>query len=152
MRWGDLGGLAVASLRQRKFRTGLTLLGITIGTIYQKRYCTGVHPASGGVFQYLGALVVVALGALLSETWHVDFGAPDFLIAIVWLAVVLSVVTVWLLMIMIRRGAANRVAAWFYLVPPFTALFAWILFGETLGPLAIAGMAVASAGVALVNR
>jgi len=145
------GGAAEGSMTGYGFAV-VGLVGITAGTIYQKRFCVGVHPASGGVFQYLGAVILVAIGAQLTESWKVDFFATDFLIAIVWLAVVLSIVTVWLLMIMIRRGAANRVASWFYLVPPFTALFANFLFGETLGPIALAGMAVAMAGVALVNR
>lgn len=128
------------------------LLGITIGTMYQKRFCGSVHPAAGGVYQYAAAVLLVAAGAGFAESWHVDFLATDFLIAIVWLTVVLSVMTIWLLMVLIRRGAASRVASLFYLVPPVTALFAWILFGETLGPLALAGMAIAVAGVALVNR
>jgi drug/metabolite transporter (DMT)-like permease len=55
-------------------------------------------------------------------------------------------------MVMIRRGAAGRVASLFYLVPPLTALIAWPAFGETLGLLALAGMALAAVGVALVNR
>lgn len=130
----------------------VSLLGITAGTIYQKRFCANVHPASGGVFQYAAAGVLVAVGAELTETWRVDFTAPEFLISLFWLAVVLSIVTVWLLMVMIRRGAASKVASLFYLVPAFVAFFAWLLFGETLGPLALAGMAVAVLGVALVNR
>ncbi len=146
------GGLgAEGSLAGYGF-AAIALVGITAGTIYQKRFCAGVHPASGGVFQYAAATALVVAGAALTEDWRVDFGAADFLIALFWLAVVLSVVTVWLLMVMIRRGAASRVASLFYLVPAFTALFAWLLFGETLGPLALAGMAVAILGVALVNR
>lgn len=145
------GSASVGSMTGYLF-AGVALIGITIGTIYQKRFCAGVHPASGGVYQYGAALILVAIGAQLTETWHVDFLATDFLIAIVWLAVILSVVTVWLLMVLIRRGAASRVASLFYLVPPVTALFAWLLFNETLGPLALAGMVIAVAGVALVNR
>ena len=146
------GGLdAEGSLAGYGF-AAISLLGITASTIYQKRFCADVHPASGGVFQYAAAGVLVVLSAELTETWRVDFTAPDFLISLFWLAVVLSIVTVWLLMVMIRRGAASRVASLFYLVPAFVALFAWLLFGETLGPLALAGMAVAILGVALVNR
>ena len=130
----------------------LSLLGITASTIYQKRFCADVHPASGGVYQYAAAGVLVTAGAALTETWRVDFTAPEFLVSLFWLAVVLSIVTVWLLMIMIRRGAASKVASLFYLVPAFVAFFAWLLFDETLGPLALAGMAVAVLGVALVNR
>ena len=146
------GGLdAEGSLAGYGF-AAISLLGITASTIYQKRFCADVHPASGGVFQYAAAGVLVVLGAELTESWRVDFTAPEFLISLFWLAVVLSIVTVWLLMVMIRRGAASRVASLFYLVPAFVALFAWLLFGETLGPLALAGMAVAIFGVALVNR
>ena len=146
------GGLgAEGSLAGYGF-AAISLLGITASTIYQKRFCADVHPASGGVFQYAAAAVLVVLGAELTETWRVDFTAPEFLISLFWLAVVLSIVTVWLLMVLIRRGAASRVASLFYLVPAFVALFAWLLFGETLGPLALAGMAVAIFGVALVNR
>ena len=146
------GGLdAEGSLAGYGF-AAISLLGITASTIYQKRFCADVHPASGGVFQYAAAAVLVVLGAELTETWRVDFTAPEFLISLFWLAVVLSIVTVWLLMVMIRRGAASRVASLFYLVPAFVALFAWLLFGETLGPLALAGMVVAIFGVALVNR
>ena len=146
------GGLeAEGSLTGYAF-SGLALLGITASTIYQKRYCADVHPASGGVYQYTAAAAVIVPAAALTESWRVDFGAPEFLFALFWLTVMLSVVTVWLLMVLIRRGAASRVASLFYLVPPVTALFAWLLFDETLGPLALAGMAVAVLGVALVNR
>ena len=146
------GGLAAEGSLAGYGFAGFALLGITASTIYQKRFCADVHPASGGVFQYAAAGVLVAVGAALTETWRVDFTAAEFLFALFWLTVVLSVVTVWLLMVLIRRGAASRVASLFYLVPPVTALFAWLLFGETLGPLALAGMAVAVLGVALVNR
>jgi drug/metabolite transporter (DMT)-like permease len=64
----------------------------------------------------------------------------------------MSLGAVSLLMLLIRRGAAAKVASLFYLVPPLTALFAWLLFGETLGTLAMAGMGLAAIGVALVQR
>lgn len=127
------------------------LVGITIATLYQKRYAANANLITGGVFQYGGALLVVALAAAMFESFRVE-ASWDLAIALVWLSVVLSVVTIWLLMVMIRRGAAGRVASLFYMVPPLTALIAWPAFGETLGMLALAGMALAAAGVALVNR
>ena len=57
-----------------------------------------------------------------------------------------------LLLFLIRRGAASHVASLFFLVPPVTALIAWAMFGEVLGPLEIAGVAVAAIGVLMVNR
>jgi drug/metabolite transporter (DMT)-like permease len=71
--------------------------------------------------------------------------------ALLWLVLVLSVGAVSLLYVLLRRGAASRVASLFFLVPPTTALIAWPLFGEQLGPLELLGMALTVTGVALVN-
>jgi drug/metabolite transporter (DMT)-like permease len=57
-----------------------------------------------------------------------------------------------LLFLMLRRGAASQVTSYFYLVPGITALMAWAMFDETLGPIAIAGMVVAVLGVAFATR
>jgi len=127
------------------------LVGITLATLYQKRYASNAHLITGGVFQYGGALLVVAFAATIFESFRVE-PSWDLAIALVWLSIVLSVVSIWLLMAMIRRGAAGRVASLFYLVPPLTALIAWPAFGETLGALALAGMVLAAMGVFLVNR
>jgi drug/metabolite transporter (DMT)-like permease len=127
------------------------LAGITIGTVYQKRFCSDVDLMSGGVIQYAAAGVGAALIATFSEEWRVTLSF-DLVIAIAWLAIILSVVTVTLLMVLIRRGEASRVATLFYLVPPVTVLMAWPLFGETLSLIAIIGMVIAVAGVALANR
>ena len=70
----------------------------------------------------------------------------------VWLVLVLSLGAMSLLYVLIRRGAAARVASLFFLVPPCTALMAWPLFGETLGPVALIGMAMTAVGVALASR
>ena len=71
--------------------------------------------------------------------------------ALAWLVFVLSFGAIWLLYFLIRHQAATRVVSLFYLTPPFTALMAWLLFDERLSPLALLGMAVCVAGVALVN-
>ena len=73
------------------------------------------------------------------------------MLAITWLVFGLSLGAIWLLYFLIRHQAAARVLSLFYLTPPFTALMAWLMFNEQLSPLALAGMAVCVAGVALVN-
>ena len=88
--------------------------------------------------------------AFAFETRQVQW-TGEFVIAVAWLVFALSFGAVWLLYFLIRRQAATRVVSLFYLTPPFTALMAWVMFGETLAPLAIAGMGVCVAGVALVN-
>lgn len=127
----------------------LALLGITAGTLHQKKYCSGMDLRTGTLIQYAAALAVTAPLALGTETMEVEW-TGEFLFALAWLVLVLSVGAISLLMLMIRRGEASRVAGLFYLTPPTTALMAWALFGETLTPVALAGMAVAAAGVALV--
>ncbi|HVI49820.1 MAG TPA: DMT family transporter [Candidatus Sulfotelmatobacter sp.] len=127
------------------------LVGITIGTLYQKRYCGGMDLRTGTVVQYLTSGIVLGLVAASTETMHVDW-SPSFIFALAWLVVVLSVGAIFLLFLLIRQGQAARVASLFYMTPPTTALMAWALFGETLPPLALAGFVVVAAGVALARK
>ena len=100
--------------------------------------------------QYAAAGLLFAAGAFAFETRVVHW-TPQFLFALGYLILVLSFGAVWLLYFLIRRAAATRVVSLFYLTPPMTALMAWALFNERLPTLALLGMAVCVAGVALVN-
>lgn len=133
------------------FPSVAALLGITAGTLYQKRFSPNVDLRTGAVIQYVAATAFLLPFALTFETMAIRWSV-ELAVAMGWLVVVLSVGAVSLLMVLVRRGAAAKVASFFYLVPPCTAVMAWLLFGETLGVLALAGMAVAAAGVALVQR
>jgi len=127
----------------------LALLSITVGTLYQKRYCGAVDLRAGSVIQFSAAGLVLLPLALVFETMQVNW-TGEFIFALAWLVLVLSMGAISLLYILIRKGAATRVASLFYLTPPSTALMAYALFGETLSLMAIAGMALAAIGVALV--
>lgn len=127
------------------------LAGISIGTLYQKRFCQGVPLLGGSVMQYLAAGAALGLGSLWLEDEPVVWNTT-FALTLAWLVLVLSVAAILLLMALIRRGAASKVASLFYLVPPLTAIEAWWLFDETLGPVALAGMLIALSGVVLVVR
>ena len=127
----------------------LALVGITVGTLYQKRFGGGIDWRPALAVQYTAAALLFALGAWGFETRIVHW-TPQFLFAVGWLVFVLSFGAVWLLYFLIRRSAATRVVSLFYLTPPITALMAWALFGERLTPLALAGMAICVAGVFLV--
>jgi drug/metabolite transporter (DMT)-like permease len=126
------------------------LVAITIGTVYQKRFGSGIDWRPAMLIQYAAAGILFALGATAFETRSVRW-TPEFLFALGWLVFVLSFGAIWLLYFLIRRAAATRVVSLFYLTPPVTALMAWSLFGERLAPLALVGMAVCVAGVFLVN-
>ena len=131
--------------------TGVALVGITVGTLYQKRHGAGMDLRTGAAIQFAAATGPMLLLAVVFETMVVAWTA-EFVFALAWLVIVLSVGAMTLLLVMIRRGQASRVASLFYLVPPVTALIAFFLFGETLGPTALAGMLLAVVGVALVVR
>jgi drug/metabolite transporter (DMT)-like permease len=128
----------------------VALVGITIGTLYQKRFGAGIDWRTGFLFQYAGAGTVFGLAALTLEQRSVQWSG-DLLLALGWLVLVMSFGAVWLLYFLIKRSAAARVVSLFYLTPPVTALMAWALFDERLAPLSLAGMAVCVAGVFLVN-
>jgi drug/metabolite transporter (DMT)-like permease len=128
----------------------VSLLGITLGTLYQKRYCGAIDWRSGNLVQFAGATVVFAIGSYAIETRPIDW-TIQFIAALGWSVIVLSVLTVALMYWLIRRIPASRVASLFYLVPATTAVIAWLMFGETLNAFAIAGMVLCAAGVFIVN-
>lgn len=128
----------------------IALIGITIGTLYQKKFCPGIDLRSGAAIQFAASVVALAPFALLFETRHIVWSG-EFVFALGWLCIVLSLGAISLLFLLIRRGAAAKVSSLFFLVPPCTAVVAYFLFGEQLNLLALVGMALAMGGVALVN-
>ena len=129
----------------------IALVGITAGTLYQKRFCPSFDLRTGSVVQFLPCLVVTVLAAWRTETMVVHW-TPAFTFALAWLVLVLSLGAVSLLNVLIRSGSAVNVASLFYLTPPVTALIAWAMFGETLTGLALVGMAVTVFGVWLARK
>ena len=126
-------------------------VSVTLGTFYQKRFVPGGDLRSGTCLQFVGAIAVAAPLALLTETLRSDPTAT-LLAAFAWSVLMLSIAAIALLLLMIRHGEVSRVAALIYLVPPLTALEAFVLFGESLGAVQIIGMAVTAAGVWLATR
>jgi len=129
----------------------VALFGISVGTVYQKHHCSDMDLRSGSMIQFLAAAVFLGCFSFTLETreivWH-----GEFIFALAWLCLVLSLGAVSLLMWLIRHGAAARVSSLFYLVPPLVALESWLLFGERLGLLAVLGMICCAVGVWLVLR
>ena len=145
---GDaVAGVTVATLAACVFGA----LAISAGTVWQKRHLGGVDLVSGTLWQYVGAAVLMAAGSLAFET-RTFVMTGELVFALAWLVVVLSIGAIFLLMHMIREGEMAKVSSLFYLVPAVTALIAWALFGETLTPLQLLGMAVTTFGVAMATR
>jgi drug/metabolite transporter (DMT)-like permease len=131
--------------------TVMALLTITAGTLYQKRFCPDFDLRTGQVVQFTASILVTLPFVLVFESFRLDW-TPQLVGALLWSVLVLTGGGISLLFLMLRRGAAAQVTSYFYLVPGITALMALVLFGETLGPVAVVGMAVAVLGVALATR
>lgn len=129
----------------------LGTLSITFGTIWQKRTGAATDLRTNTAVQYVGAAAFTLPLALLTEEGRLD-PTPSLLFGMAWAVFGLSIGAIGLLMLLIRRGAVAGVAALLYLVPPVSALMAYGLFGETLTPVQIAGMAAAALGVAVASR
>jgi drug/metabolite transporter (DMT)-like permease len=131
--------------------SGVSLVSITLGTLYQRRYCNAIDWRAGNFVQYVAVTVFFGVAAWLFEN-NVVHWTTEFVLALAWLAVVLSIGSIGLLYWLIRRSAATSVASLFYLVPAVTAIMAYALFGERLDAVAITGMVACAAAVFLVNR
>ena len=129
----------------------VALITMTAGTLYQKRFCPRFDLRTGQIIQFAASFAVTLPFALAFEDLRLEW-TPSVIAAMLWAIVVLTGGGISLLFLMIRHGAATRVTSYLYLVPPLTALLAWLLFRERFGPIAWAGMAVTIAGVALVVR
>ena len=127
----------------------LALVSITVGTIYQKKFGGANDLRTQSVVQFAASFVVLLPLGLAFETLQVRW-TPQFIGALGWAGLVLSLGSISLLLLMIRRGAVTQVASLFYLVPPVTAVMAYLMFGETLGVKALLGFVIAVIGVALV--
>lgn len=133
------------------FTCTAALIAISFGTLRQKRFASTMNVATGSAVQNLTAACLTFLGALAFEGMHVDW-VPAFTLSLAWLSVVVSIGAFSLLMVMIRLGEAVKVVSLFYMVPPTTAVLAWLAFDERIGPIGAAGIAVTAIGVALVVR
>jgi drug/metabolite transporter (DMT)-like permease len=127
------------------------LLSITVGTLYQKRYCPQFDLRTGTVIQFAASAVLILPLAVWLEAWTPDFASvqwtPRFIASLLWSVGALSIGAIFLLFALIRRSDATQVTSLLYLTPPTTALMAWLMFGEAFNALGLAGMALAVAGV-----
>ncbi len=126
------------------------LVAITAGTLYQKKFCANFDLRTTVAIQNGVSCVLMLVLASMFESMEVSW-TGEYLFALLWSAVVLSVVAMMVFYYLVARGAATKVTSLIYLSPPTTAAMGWLVFDETLAALAIAGMGVAMVGVAMVS-
>ncbi len=132
------------------FATG-ALFAFTLATVWEKRFGTAQHPLTANGVHYAVGLACTLPIAWLVEPMRVAW-TNELVGALAYLVIGNSIVAIGLLLMMIRRGEATRVSALFFLVPPMSALIAWLSIDEPMAPLAWGGMGVAAFGVWLATR
>jgi len=129
----------------------LALLSITAGTLYQKRFVAPCDVRSASAVQQVAALALTLPLALLLEHSSIEWTVGS-IGAMAWSVVALTLGGSSLLYMLIQRGTATAVTSLLYLVPPCTAVMAWLLFDEPITVLTVAGIALTAVGVSLVVR
>ena len=132
------------------FAVIISLFAISIGTIYQKRFCSNMNLYSGAWVQYFSASILCILIVLFFENGEVSW-SRTFILAMTWQVLGLSIGAILLLMTMIKKDALASVGSYFYLVAPLVAIQAWFLFEERIGLSALAGVVLISFGVAITT-
>jgi drug/metabolite transporter (DMT)-like permease len=127
----------------------VALVSGTLGTVFQKRHGDGIPLLWGTAVQYAAAALLLVAVAATTEDLSIRW-TGEFVVAFVWLVLVLSIGAVLLLLLLLRRGTAAGVSSLYYLVPPATAVEAYLLFGERVSGLSLLGIGVTALGVALV--
>ena len=122
------------------------LWSMTVGTLYQKRFCPGIDPRASQVVQFAASLLVTAPLAWMTETQPVIWGAP-LIAALLFSVLVLSAMGISLFLWMIAHGQATRVTGYMYWVPPVSSIMAWALFGERITGWALLGFVAVGFGV-----
>lgn len=134
----------------------MALLSITIGTLYQKKYCAHFDLRSGTLIQFVASAAVLLPLAMwfehLTPALTQVHWTTHFIGALLWSILALSIGAIFLLFALIRKSAATSVTSLLYLTPPTTALMAWAMFGEQFSLIGLAGMLLAIIGVAFVVR
>lgn len=130
------------------------LLGITFGTLYQKKFCADVSVISNAFIQYIPTCVAFVLlslwfesGSFLAIKWE-----TDFIIALLWLVVVLSIVAILLMNLLYQHNSASSAASYFYLSPPMALIMGYFLFDETIDWINLMGIVLVVVSVFMSKK
>ncbi|MDR3426936.1 DMT family transporter [Silvimonas sp.] len=140
---GNVTGLGVAL-------AFVALVSISLGTVYQKRFCNGVDVVATSIIQCAVSLLILLPLAALFESGSIHWNG-QFIFSLLWVVVVVSIGAIGILLWLLRHGEAGQVSGLFFLVPPTTAVIAWLCFGDELSAFMLAGIALTMLGVYLAS-
>ncbi len=129
----------------------LGLLGLTFGNLYQKKFCSNMNVISGGCIQSFASAVICLLLLSIFDQYRLEW-TVEFVGALLYMSVGVSIGALTLLYLMIRRGEVSKVASVFYLVPVSAAVASYLIYNETFDALTLVGTAVVALGVFLTTR
>ncbi|MHA7854678.1 DMT family transporter [Marinobacter shengliensis] len=129
----------------------LGLLGLTFGNLYQKKFCSNMNVVSGGCIQSFASAVICVLLLAIFDQYIIEWDI-EFVGALAYMSVGVSIGALTLLYLMIRRGEVSKVASVFYLVPVSAAVASYLIYDETFDFITIIGAAVVALGVFLTNK
>jgi drug/metabolite transporter (DMT)-like permease len=132
------------------FWSVVALLGLSFGSLYQKKYCSHMNLYSGGAIQTLSSTILV-LPFLFFEDIHINLNF-EFIIALLYMAIGVSIGALSLLYIMIKNGEVSKVSSIFYLVPVSAAIVSYFLLGEKMELNVIIGIITVIIGIILINK
>lgn len=129
----------------------LALFGTTAGYLMQKKSGAQIPFLAGTTIQFATATIIFALAAVIFEPLRVVI-TIEFILALIWIVVALSIGSIFLLFYLLRKGSASSVSTLYYLVPPLTAIQAFLIFDESIKPIGLVGMALAALGTLIVTK
>ena len=130
---------------------GLSVFGLTVGTLLQRAYSRNIPLLRGTAVQFLSSGLILLIAAIFREQWRIEFTTQTML-ALTWGVLVLSLGAVLIMLVLLARHPAARVSSLFFLTPALSTIEGAILFGERLGWLAVAGLVMAIFGVRLAMQ
>lgn len=129
----------------------IAVMAISLGTIYQKRFASLLDMRTATIWQYMAAALLCGLLSFLTENQTITWSG-EFIFALGWLTLVLSIGAVFLLLYLIEHGAVSNIAALFYLIPAVTAIISYLLFDEPITLLQVVGIIITAAGVFIASH
>ena len=129
----------------------LALLGTTAGYLIQKKGGSDIPFLAGTAVQFAAATIIFAIASIIFEPLKFDI-TLEFILALAWIVIALSIGSIFLLFYLLRKGSASSVSSLYYLVPPLTAIQAYLFFGERINSIGFVGMALAALGTLIVTK
>ena len=145
------GNFALQFSRSGVIAAVIALIGTTTGYLLQKKGGTDVPFLPGTAVQFAIATLLFSMAAIATEMWSVKV-TSQFLLALGWIVIALSIGSIFLLFYLLKHDSASSVSSLYYLVPPLTAIQAYILFGEVITIVGLIGMGLAALGTLLVTK